>query len=169
MDLSKAFDTLPHELIVAKLKSYGADDKTADLIHDYLTNRSQRVRLGDQFSNRKEISAGVPQGSVLGPLIFNIFMNNLVYAVKQSRLSTYADDTQIFFTDSSAEKVEEVINADLANVDQWYKQNGMKRNTSKYQAIVMGKTQVMPQFYCENTAIPLLKISKCLLLPLTTK
>ena len=96
-------------------------------------------------------------------------MNDLVYAVKQSRLSTYADDTQIFFTDSSAEKVEEVINADLANVDQWYKQNGMKRNTSKYQAIVMGKTQVMPQFYCENTAIPLLKISKCLVLPWTTK
>ena len=95
-------------------------------------------------------------------------MNDLVYAVKQSRLSAYADDTQIFFADSSAEKVEEVINADVTNVDQWYEQNGMKRNTSKYEAIVMGKTQVMPQFYCENTAI-LLKISKCLVLPLTTK
>ena len=65
MDLSKAFDTLPHELIVAKLKSYGADDKTTDLIHDCLTNRRQRVRLGDQFSNWKEISAEFPQGSVL--------------------------------------------------------------------------------------------------------
>ena len=82
-------------------------------------------------------------------------MNDLVYAVKQSRLSAYADDTQIFFADSTPEKVEEVINADLARVDQWYEQNGMRRNTSKYQAIVMGKTQGKPQFHCENIAIPI--------------
>ena len=63
---------------------------------------------------------GVPQGSVLGALLCNIFMNDLVYAVKQSRLSAYADDTVIFFADSTPEKVEEVINADLAHVDQWY-------------------------------------------------
>ena len=61
--------------------------------------------------------------------------------------------TQICFADSTAEKAEEVINADLANVDKWYEQNGMKRNTSIYQAIVMGNSQVKPQFYCENTAI----------------
>ena len=155
MDLSKAFDTLPHELLVAKLKSCGADGKTTDLVHDYLANRRQRVRLGDQFSNWEEISVGVPQGSVLGPLLFNIFMNDLVYAVKQSRLSAYADDTQIFFAASTPVKVEEAINADLAHVDQWYEQNGMRRNTSKYQAIVMGKTQVKPQFHCEDIAIPI--------------
>ena len=79
-------------------------------------------------------------------------MNDLVYAVKQSKLSTCADDNQIFFADSKPEK--EVINADLANVDRWYEENGMKRNPSKYQANVMGKKQIMPIFYCENTAIP---------------
>lgn len=98
MGLSKAFLTLPHDLIVAKLKSYGTDDKTIDLVLDYLTSRHpQRVRLGNQFSNWNEISAGVPQGSVLGPVIFNIFMNDLVYAVKQGTLSAYADDTQTVF------------------------------------------------------------------------
>ena len=157
MDLSKAFDTLPHELLVAKLKTYGADGKTTDLVHDYLANRRQRVRLGDKFSNWKETSVGVPQGSVLGPLLFNIFMNDLVYAVKQSRLSACADDTQIFFADNTPEKVEEVINAGLAHVDQWYEQNGMRRNTSKYQAIVMRKTQVNPQFHCENIASPIIE------------
>ena len=78
-----------------------------------------------------------------------------LHVVRQRTLSAYADDTQIFFADSTAEKVEEVINADLGNVDKWYEQNGMKRNTSKYQAIVMVKSQVKPQFYCENTAIPI--------------
>ena len=82
-------------------------------------------------------------------------MNDLVYALKQSKLSAYAYDTQIYFSDSTPEKVEQVINADVANVDQWYEQNGMKRNTSKYQAIVMGKTQVKPQFQCEKAAIPI--------------
>ena len=68
-------------------------------------------------------------------------MNDVIYAVKQSTLSADADDTQIFFADSTAEKVEEVINhdADLVNVDKWCEENGMKRNASKYQEIVMGK------------------------------
>ena len=65
------------------------------------------------------------------------------------------DDTQIFFAASTPEKVEQVINGDLAYVDQWYEQNGVRRNTSKYQAIVMGKTQVKPQFHCEDIAIPI--------------
>ena len=82
-------------------------------------------------------------------------MNDLIYAVKQSTLSADADDTQIFFADSTAQKVEEVINADLVNVDKWCEEKGMKRNASKYQAIVMGKAQVVPQFYCENTTIPI--------------
>ena len=60
MDLSKAFDNLPHKLIVEKLKSYGADDNTTDLVYDYLSNRLQRVRLGDQYSKWEEISTGVP-------------------------------------------------------------------------------------------------------------
>lgn len=80
MDLSKAFNTLPHDLIVEKFKAYGADDKTVELIQDYLTNpRRQQVKLGDQFSTWQGISAGIPQGSVPGPLIFNIFMNDLVH------------------------------------------------------------------------------------------
>ena len=157
---------------MAKLKSYGADGKTTDLMHGYLSNRRQRVRLGDQFSTRK----GGSTRQRAWPLIFDIFLNDLVYAVKQSRLSAYADDTQIVFADSTAEKVEEAINADLANVDQWYKQKGMKRNTRKYQAVVMGNAKVMVKSYgkCHGSTaktllFPLPKISKCLVLPLTTQ
>ena len=140
MDLSKAFDTLPHELIVLKLKEYGADEATTALIRDYLSNRFQRVRLGDTLSNWQSICKGVPQGSILGPLLFNIFMNDLSYVIKESTLSTYADDTQIFYADNDLPRVEETINTDLASADKWFATNGMKRNSSKYQATGTAET-----------------------------
>ena len=68
-------------------------------------------------------------------------MNDPAYVVNQSKLSAYADDTQIFFADPDPKKVQDTINSDLANVDKWYAENGMKRNYSKYQAMVMGKTE----------------------------
>ena len=82
-------------------------------------------------------------------------MNDLAYVVKQSKLSAYADDTQIFYADKDLAKVQDTINNDLYHVDKWYTDNGMKRNHSKYQAIVMGKTQNKPLFRCENAVIPI--------------
>jgi len=106
-DLSKAFDTVPHDLITSKLKMYVADDKIVELIKDYLSNRRQRVRIGSNLSTWQDIETGIPQGSILGPLLFNIFMNDLAYVVKQSKLSAYADDTQIFYADKDLAKVQD--------------------------------------------------------------
>lgn len=119
MDLSKAFDTLPHDLIVEKFRAYGTDDNTSELIKDYLTSRRQTVRLLDQFSNWQEISAGIPQGNVLGPLIFKIFMNDLVHVIKHISLFAYLDDRQIFYADKESAKIEETTNNDVARVDIW--------------------------------------------------
>lgn len=97
MALPKAFDTLPHDLKWKSLGLNGADDNTSELIKDYLTNLLQQVRLEDQFSNWQGIAAGIPQGSVLGPFIFNIFMNDHVHVIKHSSLSAYGDNKHVLY------------------------------------------------------------------------
>ena len=92
MDLSKAFDTLNHKLLIAKLGAYGFDTKALYYIKSCLDNRKQRVRVNNNFSSWQEIIAGVQQGSILGPLLFNIFVNDLLLSVSTSNLSNYADD-----------------------------------------------------------------------------
>ena len=94
MDLSKAFDTLPHDLIVKKLEDYGGDSRVVNLVANYLSDRQQHVRLSGQHSSMKTITRGVPQGSILGPILLNIFMNDLSYAIDECTLFTYANDTQ---------------------------------------------------------------------------
>ena len=97
MDLSKAFDTINHDLLIAKLHVYGFSKESLKLIKSYLTNRWQRTKLNTGFSKWREILLGVPQGSVL---LFNIYINNLLFLTENTNVCNYVDDTTFYACDS---------------------------------------------------------------------
>ena len=95
IDLSKAFDTLDHSILLSKLHYYGITGSALQLLRSYLSNRKQFVRLGDVISLKTDILMGVPQGSILGPLIFIIYINDMVNSSESFKFINFADDTTL--------------------------------------------------------------------------
>ena len=137
MELSKAFDCLPHCLTICKLYSYGVSREACTLIASYLRGRKQRIKLGNSRSEWAELLKGVPQGSLLGPLVFNIFLNDIFNFVSNSDLYNYADDNCI----SVSHKDISVLSAQMENEAQvmakWFADNSIKANADKFQGIIV--------------------------------
>ena len=114
-DLSKAFDSICHNLLLAKLRAYGVGEEAIDFLHSYLCGRKQRVKVNGVFSNWLPVYCGVPQGSLLGPLLFNVFINDLNFSVQLSSLRLYADDTTAYASNTDISALELSLNKVLRN------------------------------------------------------
>ena len=139
MDLSQAFDYIPHDLVIAKLAAYGFDKKMICYIYSYLKSRKQCVSVNKINSTFEEIILGVPQGSVVGPVLFNIFFNNFFCFILVASAHNFADDNTL---SSFAKTIEILISIlELGNeiAINWFKDNHMIVNQDKFQAIMIDK------------------------------
>ncbi len=137
MDLSKAFDCMSHSLLLAKLRNYGFMQNACSFIASYLINRYQRVKICDKKSSWKKITRGVPQGSGLGPLLFNIFINDLFFFIKECTLYNYADDNTLSASNVNKATMLKSVCNDSKRAIQWFENNGMKVNPDKFQFMIM--------------------------------
>ena len=130
-DLSKAFDCLNHDLLLAKLDAYGFSNEALKFISSYLKDRKQRTKVGSAFSKWMDIKYGVPQGSIIGPLLFNIFLNDIFYFVKDICIANYADDNTPYATNKVITKLLKTLESETNILLDWFTINEIKPNADK--------------------------------------
>ena len=130
-DLSEAFDSLSHDLLIAKLNAYGFSLPALKLVHSYLSNRKQRTKIKGEYSLWEEILFGVPQGSILGPILFNIFLSDLFLVLKDTDFASYTDDNTIYDTGDSINDVIASLQDSSEKLFQWFSDNQLKGNADK--------------------------------------
>ena len=136
IDLQKAFDTVNHEILLKKLEHYGIRGDTLKWFHSYLSDRSQFVTINGHDSTKMEISCGVPQGSVLGPLLFLIFINDLPNVSNKIKIYLFADDTNIYVESETISELVQIVNNELKLVKNWIDANLFSLNISKTNYII---------------------------------
>ena len=138
-DLSKAFDTLDHAVLLDKLEHYGIRGKWLTWIKSYLANRKQYVDLNGEKSDTNDITVGVPQGSILGPLLFLLYINDLPAALQETSAVMFADDTNLIIKGNDISRLNHSINQDLDNLSDYFKANKLKLNVDKTKMVCFRK------------------------------
>ena len=123
LDFQKAFDTVNHKILLSKLEHYGIRGMPLKLFQNYLINRTQFVEINKKSSDVLPINYGVPQGSVLGPLLFLIYINDLNGAVTHSKVHHFADDTNMLYISNSLKDTNRKVNYDLRHIVKWLRAN----------------------------------------------
>ena len=145
LDMSKAFDSLNHNLLLEKLRKLGLKASVTSWFSSYLSSRYQRVRYEDSLSELLPLANGVPQGSILGPVLFSIYINDLISVITHSQPAAYVDDSQLHFkfsvSDSSSAMA--AVNQDLRNISKWCANNSLLINPEKTKLVVVGSAQLI--------------------------
>ena len=154
MDLSKAFDCLPHKLLISKFHAYGVDPESCELLASYFRDRFQRVKIGNTVGSWECIDKGAPQGSLMGPFSYNAHSNDFMYMlIAGCRIYNYADDNTISVEGTHLRDIRLKIEDQTKRLIQWYEDNYMKVNPDKFQAIVFGRKDTDEVHFNVNDAI----------------
>ena len=143
IDLKKAFDTIDHHILLKKLYFYGIRGVAQNWFRDYLSNRQQYVSINGVNSSYQPVTCGVPQGSILGPLLFILYINDIVHCSKLLYFTLFADDTNLLAADRDLENLIQILNTELDKLSQWFKANKLSLNIKKTNFMVFGKRKTV--------------------------
>ena len=135
IDLQKAFDTVDHEILLLKLEAIGMNKMSVDWFHSYLSSRKQYVEINGVESERQSVVCGVPQGSILGPLLFSIYVNDMVQSV-DCELLLYADDSALVISDKNPKIIEQKLSKNLEYLSIWLEENKLSLHLGKTESII---------------------------------
>ena len=141
LDLKKAFDTVDHTILLSKLFEYGIRGNAYEWFGSYLDNRNQQCFVNGSLSNSQILTCGISQGTILGPLLFILYINDLPNCLSNSVARMYADDTHLTFASNNIETINDVMNHDLSNVNTWLTANKLTLNSSKTEFMLIGSRQ----------------------------
>ena len=146
LDFAKAFDTVNHQILLKKLEYYGIRGTALRWFTSYLSDRMQCTEIGNTQSKLDYIKCGVPQGSILGPLLFLLYINDIVLSSNVFKFNLFADDTSLFYSSTNQTEATEIINSELDNISQWLAANKLSLNVGKSKLLIFNKKK---DFNCD--------------------